>query len=46
MLHLRNVVETALNTARLELSEGKNPEDSFEKVRTALYRALPVKRAP
>lgn len=46
MLHLRNIVETALNTARLELSEGKNPEDTVEKVRTVLYRAMPVKRAP
>lgn len=46
MLHLRNIVETALNTARLELSEGKNPEDAVEKVRTVLYRAMPVKRAP
>lgn len=45
MVHLRNTVDTALNTARLELSEGKNPEDIVEKVRSVLAKALPVKRA-
>lgn len=44
-IHLRNVAETAFNTARIELTEGKNPEDIVEKARAAVLKALPLKRA-
>lgn len=43
LVHLRNVAETAFNTARLELSEGKNAEDVIEKARASIAKALPTK---